>query len=110
MCWCAYVSIRYWQGDIKELVGDVCAMKPTLFCAVPRVLERVYTKIQDTLKSASFIKRALFNFGYNRKKYYLEKGVAPEKVKLVRNNTVNIRSRNDRSVSALLFLEGRGKA
>lgn len=55
-------------------------MKPTLFCAVPRVLERVYTKIQDGLKTASFIKRGIFNFGYNRKKYYLEKGVAPEKV------------------------------
>jgi len=29
--------------DVKILIEDIAALKPTVFCAVPRVLERIYT-------------------------------------------------------------------
>ncbi len=35
-------AIGYWQGDARKLLDDVAALRPTLFAAVPRVLERVY--------------------------------------------------------------------
>ena len=32
--------IGYWQGNVKKLMDDVAAFKPTLFMAVPRILVR----------------------------------------------------------------------
>ena len=31
--------------DVKLLIEDLGELKPSIFCAVPRVLERVYTGI-----------------------------------------------------------------
>ncbi|CAD6256684.1 unnamed protein product [Miscanthus lutarioriparius] len=36
-------SIGFWQGDIRYLMEDVQVMKPTIFCGVPRVYDRIYT-------------------------------------------------------------------
>ncbi|CAH9092799.1 unnamed protein product, partial [Cuscuta epithymum] len=36
-------SIGFWRGDVKLLVEDIAELKPTIFCAVPRVLERIYS-------------------------------------------------------------------
>lgn len=33
-------SIGYWQGNIKTLIDDISACKPTLFAGVPRVFDR----------------------------------------------------------------------
>ncbi|KAK1320622.1 Long chain acyl-CoA synthetase 4 [Acorus calamus] len=35
-------SIGFWRGDVKLLVEDIGVLKPTMFCAVPRVLDRIY--------------------------------------------------------------------
>ncbi len=43
-------SIGYWQGDPKKILDDVDALKPTLFCGVPRVYERVYNGVQDKVR------------------------------------------------------------
>lgn len=32
----------FWQ-DVKLLVEDLGELKPTIFCAVPRVLDRIYS-------------------------------------------------------------------
>ncbi|KOM27142.1 hypothetical protein LR48_Vigan401s005200 [Vigna angularis] len=36
-------SIGFWRGDVKLLIEDIGELKPTIFCAVPRVLDRVYS-------------------------------------------------------------------
>ncbi|CAK9182028.1 unnamed protein product, partial [Ilex paraguariensis] len=36
-------SIGFWQGDVKLLMDDIRELKPTAFCAVPRVLDRIYS-------------------------------------------------------------------
>ncbi|KAL5999018.1 hypothetical protein ACLOJK_009968 [Asimina triloba] len=33
-------SIGFWRGDVKLLIEDLGELKPTVFCAVPRVLDR----------------------------------------------------------------------
>lgn len=33
--------IGYWRGNVKLLMEDVAELRPTLFVAVPRILERV---------------------------------------------------------------------
>ncbi|KAL5169203.1 Long chain acyl-CoA synthetase 2 [Glycine soja] len=34
-------SIGFWQGDVGFLMEDILALKPTLFCGVPRVYDRL---------------------------------------------------------------------
>lgn len=67
-------SIGFWQGDVKHLVEDIGALKPTIFCAVPRVLERIYTGLQAKLSSGGFLKNKLFNLAYNYKLCNMQKG------------------------------------
>ena len=38
-------SIGFYQGDIKKLIDDIKEVQPTIFCTVPRVLNRVYSKV-----------------------------------------------------------------
>ncbi|KAJ9525357.1 hypothetical protein QJQ45_003248 [Haematococcus lacustris] len=40
-------SIGYFQGDIRKIMADIDALKPTLFAGVPRVFERIYSGVQD---------------------------------------------------------------
>ncbi len=46
--------------SIPELVDDLGIIKPTVMITVPRIFERVYGKINDSLEGESAIKRFLF--------------------------------------------------
>lgn len=37
-------------GDPKKLLDDCAVLKPTVFCAVPRVFERVYAGVMDKVR------------------------------------------------------------
>lgn len=67
-------SIGFWRGDVKILVEDIAALKPTIFCAVPRVLERIYNGLQQKLSDGGFLKKTLFNFAFNHKHSNMVKG------------------------------------
>lgn len=72
-------SIGYWRGDIKGLVDDIGALKPTLFAGVPRVFDRIYAGVLEKIDAGSFIKKLLFNWGFNRKLHALNAGHAFDK-------------------------------
>lgn len=67
-------SIGFWQGDVKLLVEDIGVLKPTIFCAVPRVLDRIYTGLQAKISSGGFLKNKLFDFAYYYKHMNMHKG------------------------------------
>lgn len=58
--------IGFFSGNIKLLLSDMEALKPTVFAGVPRVFARFQQRIEESLDSASFIQRTLFNWGYSR--------------------------------------------
>ncbi|KAJ3670910.1 hypothetical protein LUZ60_008336 [Juncus effusus] len=60
-------SIGFWRGDVKLLIEDIGALKPTIFCAVPRVLDRVYSGLQTKITAGGFLKKTIFNIAYNYK-------------------------------------------
>ena len=37
--------IGFFRGDIKLLIEDIQALKPTMFLSVPRLLNRIYDKV-----------------------------------------------------------------
>ncbi|EPS68372.1 hypothetical protein M569_06390, partial [Genlisea aurea] len=78
--YCIYsgASIGFWQGDIRFLIEDLIVLKPTIFCGVPRVYDRIYSGIVDKISAGGFVKKSLFQFAYNYKLRNLEKGVKQE--------------------------------
>ena len=43
-------AIGYFSGDVKGLVDDIAALKPTIFIGVPRVYDRIYAGVMDQVK------------------------------------------------------------
>ncbi|PIN12364.1 Long-chain acyl-CoA synthetases (AMP-forming) [Handroanthus impetiginosus] len=75
--YCIYCgsSIGFWQGDIRFLIEDLLVLKPTIFCGVPRVYDRIYTGIMDKIAAGGSIRKSLFQIAYNYKLRNLENGL-----------------------------------
>jgi long-chain acyl-CoA synthetase len=43
-------SIGFWQGDVKKIMEDLAELKPTVFVAVPRVFDRIYSGLLQLLR------------------------------------------------------------
>ncbi|KAI3693448.1 hypothetical protein L6452_33283 [Arctium lappa] len=67
-------SIGFWRGDIKLLIDDLKELKPTVFCSVPRVLDRIYSGLVEKISSGGFLKHTLFNIAYNYKLRNMSRG------------------------------------
>ncbi|KAA8493489.1 Fatty acyl-CoA synthetase A [Porphyridium purpureum] len=65
-------SVGFSQGNIKLILEDLMACKPTIFVGVPRVFARFEQRIQDAVKEGSFIKRFLFGFAKDRQMHNVE--------------------------------------
>lgn len=71
-------SIGFWRGDIKLLMDDLKELKPTVFCAVPRVLDRIYSGLIKRISSGGFLKYSLFNIAYAYKLHNMSRGYKHE--------------------------------
>ncbi|KAA8528236.1 hypothetical protein F0562_035513 [Nyssa sinensis] len=67
-------SIGFWRGDVKLLLEDIGELKPTIFCAVPRVLDRVYSGLTQKISAGGFLKQTVFNLAYSYKLHNMRKG------------------------------------
>jgi long-chain acyl-CoA synthetase len=72
---CVGAHIGYFRGDPKLLLDDVAALRPTLFIAVPRVLERVEDGVRAKLRKSGPVAQALFNAAYTYKLFLLKRGL-----------------------------------
>lgn len=79
--YCIYkgASIGFWRGDVRYLMEDIQELKPSIFCGVPRVYDRIYTGTLAKVSAGGGLKKKLFDFAYNYKLGYLEKGFPQEK-------------------------------
>ena len=64
--------------SIETVKDDLPQIRPTLFFSVPRLYEKVYSAISESIETSSFIKRSLFNWA-------LKVG---EEIRLYRNNNL----------------------
>ncbi|KAM9837104.1 long-chain-fatty-acid--CoA ligase 5 [Aulostomus maculatus] len=72
-------KVGFFQGDIRLLPDDMKTLQPTIFPVVPRLLNRVYDKVQSGAKSP--FKKWLLNFAVERKYAEVKEGI-------VRNNSI----------------------
>lgn len=49
------VAIGFYRGDVLGLLDDVAALQPTIFNSVPRLWNRIYDRINGTLREGSFL-------------------------------------------------------
>ncbi|NWJ04869.1 ACSL5 ligase, partial [Crypturellus undulatus] len=77
--YCCGGKVGFFQGDIKLLTDDMKTLKPTLFPVVPRLLNRVYDKVQSGAKSP--MKKFLLNFAVAMKTAEVKQGI-------IRNNSI----------------------
>ncbi|MQL69969.1 hypothetical protein Taro_002258 [Colocasia esculenta] len=75
--YCIYkgASVGFWQGDVRYLMDDIQELKPTVFCGVPRVYDRIYTSIHEKFSSAGALTKRLFQYAYDYKLTNLKKGM-----------------------------------
>ncbi|KAE8703057.1 Long chain acyl-CoA synthetase 6, peroxisomal [Hibiscus syriacus] len=65
------------RGDNMKLMGDLIALRPTIFCSGPRLYNRIYAGIINAVKSSGPLKERLFNASYNSKKHAIMNGKSP---------------------------------
>lgn len=56
--------------NTKEIIEALQHIKPTLFCTVPRIYEKIYNEIQNRLEHSSAIKQKLFNWALEQGRNY----------------------------------------
>jgi len=55
-------NIVSFAQSLETIRDDLVEVRPTLFFSVPRLYEKVYSGILDTVSESSFIKKSLFNW------------------------------------------------
>uniref|UniRef100_A0A8C8RM89 Long-chain-fatty-acid--CoA ligase n=1 Tax=Pelusios castaneus TaxID=367368 RepID=A0A8C8RM89_9SAUR len=66
-------KVGFFQGDIKLLTDDMKTLKPTVFPTVPRLLNRIYDKIQSGAQNP--LQRLLLDFAIARKLAEVKEGI-----------------------------------
>lgn len=66
-------KVGFFQGDIRLLPDDMRTLKPTLFPTVPRLLNKVYDKVQNEAKTP--LKKFLLNLAVASKFREVKRGI-----------------------------------
>ncbi|KAM0938470.1 putative long-chain-fatty-acid--CoA ligase, CDP-diacylglycerol--inositol 3-phosphatidyltransferase [Dioscorea sansibarensis] len=99
-------SIGFWRGDVKLLVEDIGELKPSIFCAVPRVLDRIFTGLQDKISSGGLLKSTLFNLGFKYKLHNMTKGAKHEEAAKIVDKIVFSKVKQGLGGNVRLILSG----
>jgi long-chain acyl-CoA synthetase len=67
-------AIGFYRGELLQLVDDIKVLEPTFFPAVPRILDKLYDKIQSTYQELGFVKKFLFDQAFSAKKDAIANG------------------------------------
>lgn len=59
-------GVGFYLGEIRRLSDDMKALKPTVTPAVPRLLNRIYDKVQAEI-NGSCVKKMLYNMAISAK-------------------------------------------
>jgi long-chain acyl-CoA synthetase len=64
----AGASMGFYQGDTLKILDDIKALRPTVFCSVPRLYNRIYERITAGVEEKGGVAKALFNRALAEKK------------------------------------------
>lgn len=73
-------AVGFFTGNIRDLTNDLKALKPTIMPAVPRLLNRVYDKLQDEISKSSW-KKIIYKMAQKSKEAELNQ-------RIIRRNSI----------------------
>ncbi|XP_053306524.1 long-chain-fatty-acid--CoA ligase 5 [Spea bombifrons] len=76
---CSGAKVGFFQGDVRLLTDDMKTLRPTVFPTVPRLLNRIYDKIQSGAQTP--FKKRLLEFAVAQKFSEVKQGI-------IRNDSV----------------------
>ncbi|KAJ2329626.1 medium-chain fatty acid-CoA ligase faa2, partial [Coemansia sp. RSA 2681] len=62
------VRVGFNQGDIRKILDDINALKPSILVGVPRIFNRIHDQVWSQVKAKGGLASTLFNHAYNSKK------------------------------------------
>uniref|UniRef100_A0A1D1YCP8 Long-chain-fatty-acid--CoA ligase n=1 Tax=Anthurium amnicola TaxID=1678845 RepID=A0A1D1YCP8_9ARAE len=71
------VAVGFYQGDNLKLMDDLAVLRPTLFCSVPRLYNRIYASIMNAVKTSGALREKLFTTAFNAKMQAIVNGKNP---------------------------------
>ena len=72
-------SMYVFTESLETVARDMTEVKPTFIVAVPRLFEKIYLRIIDSVKSGSGIKKGIFNWALQiGRAYFLENRSTPK--------------------------------
>ena len=75
--YCEGSACGFFQGSVLKLFDDIQVLRPTIFASVPRLWNRLYDKVNATIRDEGGLKQKLFNMGFNSKQDGLKSGGPP---------------------------------
>lgn len=63
-----------YRGNVLELLDDIQELSPHMFVSVPRLFNRIYDRVNATIRDSNPISRKLFETAYASKKAALDRG------------------------------------
>ncbi len=75
--YCEGSACGFFQGSVLKLFDDIQVLKPTIFASVPRLWNRLYDKVNATIRDEGGLKQKLFNMGFSSKVDGLKSGGPP---------------------------------
>ena len=68
-------AIGFFRGDPLKLIEDCIALRPSVFCAVPRLLNKIYDKVELGMLSGGGLKAMLYKKACSTKLQNLKTGI-----------------------------------
>jgi long-chain acyl-CoA synthetase len=75
--------------SMDKLVDNLAVVKPTIMIAVPRIFEKIYTKIMDQVAQGSVVEKQAFKWALNTaEKYFakIDKDLSPSALEIIEYN------------------------
>jgi long-chain acyl-CoA synthetase len=67
-------AVGFFSGDVQALLDDVLLLRPTIFCSVPRLWNRIHDRVLGQVRQGSAVARRLFEAAYGHKRAALARG------------------------------------
>ena len=55
-------SSIYYAESVNTVAADMILVQPTVLCSVPRIYEKIYARIQDSIAGSGLLKRLIFKW------------------------------------------------
>lgn len=85
-----------WQAvyaeSLEKVVDNLSVVRPTIMIAVPRIFEKIYTKIMDQVSSGSVVEKQAFKWALNvAEKYFakIDQDLSPSALEIIEYTVAN---------------------